>query len=163
MQPAGDENYNKIVNFVKRINASLKDQAEESVQPTLTHVHSLAPKEPMSNEFVTIRTKDGKETKFAVFTSITGEKFIDSRALLARTGMCMYDPGYANTASCMSAISYCNSDGVLLYRGYKIEDLVKTSSFMEVCFLLMYSELPSQDMNEAFPLFQTCPASSHDF
>jgi citrate synthase len=61
--------------------------------------------------------------------------------------MFLFDPGYTITGSCASAITYSNEKGVLLYRGYKIEDLVAKSTFMEVCFLLLYGTLPiSQEL-----------------
>ena len=59
-------------------------------------------------------------------------------------GMLVYDPGYTNTASCKSRITYVDGDkGILRYRGYPIEQLAEKSSFMEVAFLLLYGELPT--------------------
>lgn len=57
----------------------------------------------------------------------------------------MFDPGYTITASCASSITYSNEKGVLLYRGYRIEELVEKSTFTEVCFLLLYGELPTKE------------------
>jgi len=52
--------------------------------------------------------------------------------------MFLYDPGYTITASCVSAISNATSDGQLFYRGYSVEDLVEKSTFVEVCYILLY-------------------------
>ena len=72
-----------------------------------------------------------------------GERFIDIRNLYAQTNMFMFDPGFTITGSCASAITYSNEKGVLLYRGYRIEDLAAHSTFTEICFLLLYGALPS--------------------
>src|SRR5690348_15770275 len=65
-------------------------------------------------------------------------------SLLAQTGFVTYDPGFVNTASCVSAITYIDGDaGVLRYRGYPIEQLAEDASFLEVCFLLIYGALPT--------------------
>jgi len=70
---------------------------------------------------------------------------IDIRTLYAQTGHFTYDPGFTATGSCMSAITFIDGEkGRLTYRGYKIEELAEKSSFMEVCYLLLYGELPSE-------------------
>jgi citrate synthase len=66
--------------------------------------------------------------------------------LLARSGLVTYDPGYANTASCTSRITYIDGDaGILRYRGYPIDDLAENSTFIETSYLLIYGELPNSD------------------
>jgi citrate synthase len=68
---------------------------------------------------------------------------VDIRALYGKTGMFTYDPGFLSTASCASKITYIDGDkGILLYRGYPIEQLAVHCDFLEVCYLLMYGELP---------------------
>lgn len=57
--------------------------------------------------------------------------------------MFLFDPGYTITGSCASSISYSNAKGKLLYRGYKIEELIEKSNYIEVCFLLLYGDLPN--------------------
>ena len=57
--------------------------------------------------------------------------------------MFLFDPGYTITGACASSISYSNAEGKLLYRGYRIEELIEKSSYIEVCFLLLYGELPN--------------------
>ena len=70
----------------------------------------------------------------------------DIGKLLSKTGMVTYDPGFANTASCSSAITYIDGDaGILRYRGYPIDQLAEKSTFLEVSYLLIYGELPTAD------------------
>jgi citrate synthase len=72
-------------------------------------------------------------------------------SLLKETGSVTYDPGFANTASTSSAITFINGDeGVLQYRGYPIEQLAEQSNFVEVCYLLIYGELPTQEQYDNF-------------
>ena len=75
-----------------------------------------------------------------------GPDVVDIRKFYADTGMFTYDPGFTSTASCRSTITYIDGDeGVLLHRGYSIGELAEQSSFMEVCYLLLNSELPTAD------------------
>ncbi|WP_375492549.1 citrate synthase [uncultured Jatrophihabitans sp.] len=70
----------------------------------------------------------------------------DVTKLLSKTGMTTYDPGYANTAACSSAITYIDGDaGILRYRGYPIDQLAEQSTFLEVSYLLIHGELPTTD------------------
>jgi citrate synthase len=74
-----------------------------------------------------------------------GADAVDVRHLLDDANLLTYDPGFSSTASCSSAITFVDGDnGVLLYRGYAIDELVERSSFIEVAFLLLFGELPSQ-------------------
>ena len=75
---------------------------------------------------------------------------MDTRNLYPQTNMFLFDPGYTITASCNSAITYSSEDGTLLYRGYTIEDLVAKCTFTEVCFLLLYGELPTKQELDQF-------------
>ena len=80
-----------------------------------------------------------------------GEPAIDVSRLLSRTGLITLDPGFVNTACCTSSITYIDGDaGILRYRGYPIEQLASCSSFVEVCFLLIYGELPTPIELERF-------------
>jgi citrate synthase len=75
-----------------------------------------------------------------------GSNAADIGKLLAKAGVVTYDPGFANTASCSSQITYIDGDaGILRYRGYDIADLAEHSTFIEVSYLLIYGELPSAD------------------
>ena len=80
-----------------------------------------------------------------------GPDVIDIRKLYGESGVFTYDPGYTSTASCDSAITYIDGDeGVLLHRGYPIGQLAEKSHFLEVCYLLLYGELPNAAQLEDF-------------
>lgn len=80
-----------------------------------------------------------------------GPDVIDIRTLHAKTGMFTYDPGFVSTASCRSNITFIDGDkGMLLYRGYPIEQLAEQCDFMEVCYLLMNAELPTANQKVLF-------------
>jgi len=90
-------------------------------------------------------TVDGKEYTYPRLGGSVGPDVVDIRKLYADTGLFTYDPGFTSTASCESTITYIDGDeGVLLYRGYPIDQLADHSSFLEVAYLLLYGELPSQ-------------------
>jgi citrate synthase len=91
-------------------------------------------------------TLDGsnRSTRLPVLKGVLGPDVVDVRKLYADLGVFTYDPGYGTTASCDSTITYIDGDeGVLLYRGYPIEQLAEHSDFTEVCYLLMNGELPT--------------------
>jgi citrate synthase len=80
-----------------------------------------------------------------------GPEVVDIRKLYAQSGRFTYDPGFTSTASCESKITYIDGDeGVLLHRGYPIEQLAEHSSFMEVSYLLLHGELPTPDEHDDF-------------
>jgi len=80
-----------------------------------------------------------------------GERAIDISKLRSSTGLITLDPGYANTGSCMSSITFIDGDkGILRYRGYSIEDLAERSNFLEVAFLLTYGHLPGRVEYDAY-------------
>jgi citrate synthase len=88
---------------------------------------------------------DGKRISLPVLRGSAGAPMIDIRGLYGETGHFTYDPGFVCTGSCMSTITFIDGEkGVLLYRGYRIEDLVENCTFIEVCYLLIYGELPSK-------------------
>ena len=91
--------------------------------------------------------------EFPVMSGSMGPEVVDIRSLHARSGVFTYDPGYFSTASCNSKITFIDGDaGVLLYRGYPIEQLARQCDFMEVCYLLMNGELPTSDQKSSFDL-----------
>ncbi|WP_192666573.1 citrate synthase [Sphingobium sp. OAE613] len=93
----------------------------------------------------------GKANDYAVLSGTVGPQVIDVRKLYANTGMFTYDPGFTSTASCDSGLTYIDGDaGVLLHRGYPIDQLAEQSSFMEVSYLLLNGELPSKKELEDF-------------
>jgi citrate synthase len=93
----------------------------------------------------------GKSVQFPVLGGTVGPPVIDIRKLYAQTGYFTYDPGFMATAACRSSITYIDGDeGVLLYRGYPIQELAEKSDFMEVAYLLLYGELPTAKEKEKF-------------
>ncbi|HLW26791.1 MAG TPA: citrate synthase, partial [Kiloniellales bacterium] len=89
--------------------------------------------------------------EFPVMEGSVGPRVIDISALYGETGMFTYDPGFTSTASCDSAITYIDgAEGLLMHRGYRIEDLAEHSDFMEVCYLLLHGELPNKTEKEQF-------------
>jgi citrate synthase len=88
--------------------------------------------------------------EFPILSGSLGPDVIDIRAL-GKTGMFTYDPGFLATASCSSSITYIDGDaGVLLYRGYPIEQLAEQCDFLEVCYLLLRGELPTAEQKKQF-------------
>jgi len=92
---------------------------------------------------------DGKSYELPVITGTEGEKAIDISDLRQKTGLITLDPGYANTGSCMSSITFMEGEkGILRYRGYPVEQLAERSSFVETAYLLINGELPtSKELN----------------
>ena len=87
-----------------------------------------------------------------------GPAVVDIRKLYSETGMFTYDPGFTSTASCESKITFIDGDaGVLLYRGYPIEQLAEHGDFLETCYLLLYGELPTGDAEGGFRLSHHAP------
>ena len=81
---------------------------------------------------------------FPVYEGKIGPEVIDISKLYAQSGMFTYDPGFTSTASCESKITYIDGEeGILLYRGYPIEQLAEHGDFLETCYLLLYGELPT--------------------
>jgi citrate synthase len=86
----------------------------------------------------------GGQLSMPVHEAVEGASGIDVGKLLSQTGYVTFDPGFVNTASCASAITYIDGDaGILRYRGYPIEQLAEKASFLEVSYLLTYGELPT--------------------
>ena len=93
----------------------------------------------------------GKSWDFPVLQGSVGPKVIDVRSLYAKTGHFTYDPGFMATAACRSSITYIDGDeGVLMYRGYPIQELAAKSDFLEVAYLLLNGDLPNADQKVQF-------------
>src|SRR5499425_2702661 len=102
-------------------------------------------------------TKSGQLTvgnqswSFPIYDGTIGPSVMDISKLYAQSGMFTYDPGYTSTGSCESKITYIDGDeGVLLYRGYPIEQLAEHGDFLETCYLLLYGELPTATQKSDF-------------
>jgi citrate synthase len=92
-----------------------------------------------------------KTFEFPVLSGTVGPDVIDIRSLYAKTGMFTYDPGFTSTAATDSTITYIDGDvGELMYRGYPIDQLAEKSNFLEVCYLLLYGELPNKEQMADF-------------
>ena len=99
----------------------------------------------------TLTYDDGKTLELPVYGGTIGPDVIDIRALYGKTGKFTYDPGFLSTASCGSKITYIDGDeGVLMYRGYPIEQLATNCDFLEVCYLLLKGELPNAGQKKDF-------------
>ncbi len=103
-----------------------------------------------SNKTATL-TVHGKEFELPVHSPTAGPDVIDIRKLYGQAGVFTYDPGFTSTASCDSTITYIDGEkGELLHRGYPIDQLAEKSHFLEVCYLLLYGELPAAKDLEKF-------------
>src|SRR5918992_2112899 len=106
----------------------------------------------MAEKLATLSFSDGKPpVDFPVLGGTVGPDVIDVRSLYGKTGMFTYDPGFMSTASCRSNITYIDGDeGILLYRGYPIEQLAENCSFLEVAYLILNGELPNKEQLQKF-------------
>ena len=94
---------------------------------------------------------DGNSVKFPLVVGTENELGIDIKTLRAATNLITLDPGFKNTGSCQSAITFLDGEkGVLRYRGYDIEDLANNADFLEVAYLLIFGELPTQEQLDKF-------------
>lgn len=97
--------------------------------------------------------RTGKSYDFSILHPTIGPDLIDVRSLYKETGMFTYDPGYTSTASCSSNITYIDGDkGQLLYRGYDISDLATKKSYLDVVYLLLTGELPTDEEKTSFDI-----------
>ena len=93
----------------------------------------------------------GKSYKFPLINGSEDEPAIDIKTLRAQTGLITLDPGYKNTGSCESEITFLDGEeGILRYRGYSIDDLANNTSFIEVAYLLIFGDLPKPDQLQKF-------------
>lgn len=106
---------------------------------------------------------DGKEYELPVIEGSENEKAIDIAKLRGETGLITLDPGFKNTGSTKSAITFLDGEtGILRYRGYGIEDLAGKSNFLEVSYLLIYGDLPTQSQYEDFSMEVTTHTLVHE-
>ena len=103
------------------------------------------------NTFTLTDNSSGEQIELPVMEGTVGPRVIDVRRLYAETGCFTYDPGYTSTGSCESRITYIDGEeGVLLYRGYPIQELATNCNYPEVCYLLLYGDLPTQKQQSKF-------------
>lgn len=102
-------------------------------------------------ETVTVTFEDGRTLTLPVTQGSEGERAIDIGSLRRETGYITLDPGYMNTGSCSSQITFIDGEkGILRYRGYPIEQLAEKSDFIDVAYLLLHGELPDPSESEVF-------------
>ena len=100
----------------------------------------------MTKDVYTLISPDGTKTEHPVRKGTLGPDVMDISRLYAEQEIFTYDPGFVSTGSCESDITFIDGDkGILLYRGYPVEELAKNSTFIEVAYLLLYGELPTAD------------------
>src|ERR1700727_219560 len=105
----------------------------------------------------------GKSVELPIRKGTVGPAVIDIGKLYAQTGMFTYDPGFTSTASTESEITFIDGDeGVLLYRGYPIDELAEHGDFLETCYLLLYGELPTAAQKAEFDYRVTRHTMVHD-
>ncbi|TNB47240.1 citrate (Si)-synthase [Martelella lutilitoris] len=106
---------------------------------------------------------DGQELELNVEAGTFGPKVLDINSLYKQSGMFTYDPGFTSTASCKSTITYIDGDqGVLLHRGYPIDQLAENADFLEVCYLLLFGELPTATQKKDFDFRVTHHTMIHE-
>ena len=105
-----------------------------------------------NTKIMTLTDKEaGTEVELPVLSGSVGPDVIDIRKLYGQTGMFTYDPGYGATGSCESGLTYIDGEkGILLHRGYPIEQLAEKADFLEVAYLLLNGELPNQEEKTEF-------------
>ncbi|MBC8268423.1 MAG: citrate synthase [Rhodospirillaceae bacterium] len=112
---------------------------------------SDAPTPVEKNAFTLKDNRNGDTYDLDILKGTTGPDVIDVRKLYSETGCFTYDPGFTSTGSCESAITFIDGEkGILRYRGYPIDQLAEKSDFLEVCFLLIYGDLPTEEKIERF-------------
>ncbi len=113
-------------------------------------------------EFSTLKFND-KEVVLPVVTGTEGEKAVDITGLRRSTGLVALDPGYVNTASCYSQITYIDGEnGILRYRGIPIEELVQKVMFIDVAYLLVHGELPDEETRREFSSLLNTSSLMHE-
>ena len=96
-------------------------------------------------------TYNNESYSFPIIQGSENEKAIDIKQLRSETGLITYDPGYKNTGHCISNITFLDGEnGILRYRGYSIDELCKKTTFLEVCYLLIFGELPTKNELDKF-------------
>ena len=105
----------------------------------------------IQTKIVKVKLENSKVIDLPIIKSTMGPDVIDVRELYEDTGYLTYDPGFLSTGSCESKITFIDGEkGILLHRGYTIEDLAKHADFMEVSYLLLYGELPNAKQKQKF-------------
>ena len=117
----------------------------------------------MSDDKSAQLASEGNQYDFDIHQGSVGPSVIDVSSLYGQTGQFTYDPGFTSTASCKSAITYIDGDeGILLHRGYPIDQLAEKGNFIETCYLLLNGELPNRAQLDEFETAITRHTMLHD-
>ena len=104
-----------------------------------------------SDTFTITDNKTGQSWELPAHTGTMGNRLMDIKSLYGKTGILTYDPGFTSTAACKSDITFIDgAKGVLLHRGYPIDELATHSDYMETCYLLLYGDLPTPEQKQDF-------------
>jgi citrate synthase len=115
------------------------------------------------DKIATLKLPDGKTIELPGMSGTLGPDVYDVRSLYGKTGVFTYDPGFMSTAACTSDITYIDGDaGILLYRGYPIEQLAEKCDYLEVCYLLLNGELPNKTQKVEFDTTVTRHTMVHE-
>jgi citrate synthase len=119
---------------------------------------------PKTSHTVTLTdNSNGKTFEMPVLEGSVGPSVIDIRKLYAETGYFTYDPGFTSTGSCQSTLTFIDGDkGILRHRGYAIDDLAENASFLEVCYLMLYGDLPNATEKSTFETDITMHTMVHE-
>ncbi len=116
----------------------------------------------MADNKAKLSTESGSEIEVDLLTPTIGQKVIDVRSLGSK-GYFTYDPGFTSTASCESKITYIDGDkGVLLHRGFPIDQLATEATYLEVCYIMLYGEAPTQEQYDTFKYTVTRHTMIHE-
>src|SRR5690554_3338322 len=116
----------------------------------------------MTEKKAILKVEGHDDIVLPIYTPTMGQDVIDVASLTGK-GLFTYDPGFTSTASCESKITFIDGDeGVLLHRGYPIEQLAEHGDFLEVCYLLLYGELPTKSQKDDFDFRVTHHTMVHE-
>ncbi|MDY0883041.1 citrate synthase [Dongia soli] len=126
-------------------------KASATAKPLRIVDSGIKPAAPKTYASVAVKDNQGTNWELPLLKGTLGPDVIDVRKLYTEHGVFTYDPGYGSTGSTASAITYIDGEeGILMHRGYRIEELAKHSDFMEVCYLLLEGELPNAKQKAEF-------------
>lgn len=122
------------------------------------------PARAVDNNTVTLTdNRTGKSYDFPILDGTEGPSVVNISKMYAKTGMFTYDPGFTSTGACQSAITFIDGEkGILLHRGYPIEQLVAEASYLDVCYLLLHGELPAEIEKREFEKSITMHTMLHE-
>ena len=125
--------------------------SESERQQLREEYKNIVPILPESKETCTLKLPNGKQTKLPILRGTEGPAVLDIKNIFNDVGCFTYDPGFTSTGSCMSSITFIDGEkGKLMHRGYNVEELAEKSSYIELCYLLLYGSLPAKNELQRF-------------